>query len=322
MQRRFHADPVCVSRKRSSLKLARWLRLALVAAFAGGSVQCSDVTDLCAPTEARLGFFSKGDCRITRASFFQGHEWLSYFGNRDLPERERFSEQEIKTIIEGNRRVDWPLELLVHLNNGVVAYIFAVTEYTERPEVQRFHFLLDDQNDTAQAFSDSLGELERLTREAVRLWPSNRGRALTLIGRANHLVQDSFSAAHSVREPDNAEHPWCVRTIKAYIKRKPGFDGPDILYHGAGEGEEGATLGHTTPEDSLYREGRDCHEPTTADAVEGCLSENAQRARLGSRNYLSAVHDLVGQSLPSAQIDDAAKSALAPFLKSDLELCP
>lgn len=303
------------------LKLGRSPCLVLLALLLSFSVQCSDPLDLCAPTEANFGFFSKGDCRVTRASFFQGHEWLTWLGNRDLPERERFNDTEVRHIAEGNRRVDWPLELLVHLNNSVVAYLFALTEYIERPEVQRCHFLLSDSNDTPQAFADSVAELERLSIEAVQLWPTERVRALTFIGRANHLLQDSFSAAHAVREPENAAAPWCVRTIKAYIKRKPGFDGPDILYHGAGE-DEGASIGHTTPEDSIYREGRDCHEPSGAAEVEACLSPTAQRARLASRNYLGMMHALVGQSASLNDIDSAVHSALNELMTAELDLCP
>ena len=311
-----------LSKRGRVLKLGRAPGLFLLAAFASLSVQCSDPLDLCAPTEANLGFFSKGDCRVTRASFFQGHEWLTWLGNRDLPERERFTDAEARQIAEGNRRVDWPLELLVHLNNSVVAYLFALTEYVERPEVQRCHFLLSDSNDTQEAFADSTAELERLSIEAVRLWPTERVRSLTLLGRANHLLQDSFSAAHAVREPDNAEAPWCVRTIKAYIRRKPGFDGPEILYHGVSEGEEGGTLGHTTPEDSIYREGRDCHEPNGAAEVEKCLSVTAQRARLASRNYLGLMHGLVGQNASQSRVDTLVHDALVDFKNVEMDLCP
>src|SRR6187402_2385848 len=122
----------------------RWLTLCLGAVLGGSTLQCTSVLDLCTPTESRLGFFSKGDCAITRASFFQGHEWLTWFGNRDLPQNEQFSDGEVHTIAEGNRRVDWPKEMLIHLNNGVVAYTLALTAYTNRPENQRDHFLLTD----------------------------------------------------------------------------------------------------------------------------------------------------------------------------------
>ena len=49
-------------------------------------------------------------------------------------------------MIEGNRRVDWPKELLVHLNSSVASYIAALNEFTDRPENQKFHFLLTSSN--------------------------------------------------------------------------------------------------------------------------------------------------------------------------------
>lgn len=296
----------------------RFVTLGLMLGLSLCSVQCSDALDLCAPTESRLGFFSKGDCLVTRAGFFQGHEWLTWLGNRDLDEKERFTDDEVHLIIEGNRRVDWPQELLIHLNNGVVAYLLALTEYTDAPENQRYHFLLTDKNYTPEAFADSVSALSQLTREAMLTWPTERERALTLIGRANHLLQDSFSEAHAVREPDNAERPWCVRSIKAYIEREDGFESPDIQYHGA---DEGQSIGHTTPEDSLYRPGRDCHEPTSAPDVERCLSVTARRARLATADYLAAVRRVITLYTTSDDVDAAIQAEIEAFLATHLELC-
>lgn len=291
----------------------------LLLVFSSLALQCAGDLDVCAPTEARLGFFSKGDCLVTRASFFQGHEWLTWLGNKDLPDDARFTDAEARTIAEGNRRVDWPQELLVHLNNGVPAYIFALTAFTNRPENQKLHFLLDDRNDTPVAFAAASAELERLTLQTAELWSSDRVRALTLVGKAEHLIQDSFSEAHSVREPNNAKAPWCVRTIKAYIERADGFDTDDILYHGVDEDDETPGIGHTTPQDSLYRAGRDCHEPSGQAAVESCLSDTAKRARLASRDHLGMVLRIV---LAQADGKDVAKSELRSFAKDHLELCP
>lgn len=298
------------------------LAFVATAALALLALQCSGDLDVCAPTEARLGFFSKGDCLVTRASFFQGHEWLTWLGNRDLPASERFSEDEARLIAEGNRRVDWPQELLIHLNNGVPAYYLALTEYTERPENQRFHFLLNDKNDTPAAFSEAWQELEQLTLRAAELWPSERVRSLTLLGRAQHLIQDSFSEAHAVREPDNTRAPWCVRAIKAYIERADAFDTSDVLYHGAEEDEAGVTIGHVTPQDSLYRPGRDCHEPTELANVEACLSETAQRARLASRDHLGAVQRIVSARAAGEQLAELVSRELESFGSAHLELCP
>ena len=102
------------------------------------------------------------------------------------------------------------------------------------------------------------------------------------MGRVNHILQDSFSHAHAVRDPDEN---WCIRKVKAYIRRAPGYDTPDIEYHGAKDD----TVGHATSADSIYQEGRDCHEPESRAEVEECLSEEAQRARLATRDYLALV---------------------------------
>lgn len=316
MKRRFFGL-ASSGRARPFWRTARSLVLCVVAS---GTLQCRSLLELCTPAESQLGFFSKGDCAVTRAAFFQGHEWLTWFGNRDLPESQRFSEAEVHTIAEGNRRVDWPKELMVHLNNGVLAYAIALSKFTNRPENQREHFLLSDKNRTPEAASDALEMLTSLTREAAVLWPSNRTRALTLIGRAQHLVQDSFSPAHAVREPDNAEQPWCVRSIKAFIERADGYATLDILYHGVDE-DEVQTFGHTTPEDSLYRPGRDCHEPTDAAAVESCLSVYAQRARLASRDYLQAMRDIVGDGLEGDALEAQTSAIIGDFEARHMDLC-
>jgi hypothetical protein len=283
------------------------------------TVRCSNPLDACAPKESSLGFFSKGDCVLTRASFFQGHEWLTWFGNRDLPDGDRFTEEEIHAIAEGNRRVDWPKEMLIHLNNSIVAYVDALTEYTDRPENQRLHFLLDDKNDSAQAAADSRATVTEFTRKAAETWVSDRLRALTFIGKANHVVQDSFSAAHTVRDPAHATKPWCIVKVKAYIERADGYDTPDIEYHG-GDGSDG--VGHTTTQDSIYRTGRDCHEPTTSEQVEDCFSDAALRARLGTRDYLALVRRVIASGAEGQELDAVIASEMQAYTEAHLELCP
>jgi hypothetical protein len=256
---------------------------------------------------------------LTKASFFQGHEWLTWFGNRDLPADDRFTDSEIHLIAEGNRRMDWPKELLVHLNSSLVAYMTALTEFTDRPENQRFHFLLTDRNTSAEAVRDSRTEIARLTREAATLWISNRVRALTLVGQVNHILQDSFSEAHTVREPDHPSIPWCIRKVKAYIPRAEGFEGPEVEFHG-GDGSD--NIGHTTSLDSIYQPGRDCHEPTTPGDVERCLSTTAQRARLGTRDYLALVRRVVAARLEGTELEARVRAELAEYDRQHLELCP
>lgn len=280
--------------------LRSWLRRLLLGPALLGLTTCSDPLALCPPVEGRVGFFSKGDCVLTRASFFAGHEWLTFFANEDLPIRERFSEEEIDTIVEGNRRTDFPKELLVHLNTSALAYMSAVLEYQDRPENQPVHFLLKADNGHREAAADGVTVIRDRTRRASALWVDNRERALTLVGQACHTIQDSFSHAHAVRDPEHPSRPWCIRKLKSYVARAPGFDTPDIEYHG---GEDGQAIGHTSVQDSIYLEGRDCHSPQGRDEVEACLSESATQARVATRSYLAVVRSLLFSNASEADID-------------------
>jgi hypothetical protein len=281
---------------------------------------CGNPLDLCPPTEGRVGFFSRGDCALTDTSFFRGHEWLTFFGNRDLDVQDRFPSDEVDIIVEGNRRVDWPKELLVHLNDGVAAYITALNEFTDRPENQRFHFLLTATNTSPEAAFDSQVAIREATFSAFDAWQQDRLVALTLVGRANHILQDSFSPAHSVRTRDHPMVPWCVVKVKAYAPRAHGHDTPDIEFHGGRA--DGDRVGHTTSADSLYREGRDCHDPDTAEEVEGCLSIFAQRARLATRDYLAMMRRVFQADPTAFNIDDMVEAELTEFFEEHVSLCP
>lgn len=266
------------------------------------AIGCSD-RPLCVPNESSFGFFSKGDCILADAPYFQGHEWLTYFGNRDLDSSRRFTDSEIHQIAEGNRRVDWPKELLVYMNTSAFEYVKALTRHTNRPEHQRFHFLLDDRNTSREAADDSIEHLHSVSSEALELWVDNRSRALTLIGQGSHVIQDSFSAAHAVRDPDR---DWCIVELKAYIPRAKGFRDPDIKFHG-GQSED--TVGHTTYQDSIYRKGRDCRDPGRASGVERCLNVQAQQARVATRDYLEVMQRLIAKIVAEGPDFDAEASA-------------
>jgi hypothetical protein len=269
---------------------------------------------------ARFDFFSKGDCMLTRASFFQGHEWLTYFSNDDLPGDDRFTRSEISAIAEGNRRVDWPKELLFHMNNGIFAYASALTEHTDQPKNQKQHFLLTDRNTSAEAAADAQNEVRRLTVEAMKNWIKKRTWSLTLMGKAQHLIQDAYSEAHARRDPLHPTQPQCVVKVKAFISRAPGFDTPDIEFH---SDEHDDSVGHTTTKDSIYRSGRDCHEPINATVVEGCLSESAKLARAASRDYLLVVRNLIARRVFEApDLEQSVAQELAPFITEHLSLCP
>ena len=266
------------------------------------------------PVDGRVGFFSRGDCMLTRTSFFSGHEWLTHFGNKALADNERFTEAEIGHIIEGNRRVDFPKELLIHLNNSLAAYIVALGDYHAKRENQRFHFLLDDKSDTPEAARAALDAIRETTRQALSLWTSARIRALTLFGRACHILQDAYSEAHTVRRGVGSADPSCIVKVKAYMKRAAGHDLPDIEFHGGGED---ATSGHTTSADSIYKEGRACHDPETESVVAECLSPHALAAVEATAAYLAVVHALARSNAKPDEVD----AALDAYVETHLSLC-
>ncbi|MBX3201539.1 MAG: hypothetical protein KF894_25610 [Labilithrix sp.] len=293
-------------------RLIEWL---LVAAVMLAPTTCTPLV-LCVPNDDSDGFFSQGDCALTNRSSFRGHEWITVLGNQDLPAAERFPSREVAEIVEGNRRVDWPKELLVHMAHSVVAYANAATALQDRPENQPLHFLLGPDNDSADATKLAREVIRSRTVLARAAWSEDRVVALTRIGEALHTIQDSFSLAHAVRSPASAERPWCVEQVKAYITRAPGFELPGHLYHG---GRSGDTIGHITSLDSIYRSGRDCNDPRTQEAVEGCLGDEARQARLATRDYLA----LVGALVRDVESDDAdVDRALEGFFAVHVALCP
>ncbi len=267
---------------------------------------CGSLLDLCPPVDGRVGFFSKGDCVFTRGSFFAGHEWVTYFGNDALPTQDRFTEAELGFIVEGNRRTDFPLEMLVHLNTSVVAYTKAIVEYQDRPENQRVHFLLRADSLSVEAKAEAEALMLEKSMEAVQLWSTERVRALTKIGQVCHTIQDSYSAAHTVRRRPDPDGPTCIDVMKSFVQRADGFDmdrkGRPVLFHG---GDDTTTIGHTTTEDSIYRAGRDCHSPRTAEEVEGCLSDDAKDAVVATSDYLALMHDLVVNGAPADEVEGA-----------------
>ncbi len=329
--------------RRGKQQRSSWL---LWLAMAGVGVACEQPADICAPIDDRIGFFSQGDCVFTRAPFFRGHEWITYFGNQQLGDADQFGPEQVQWMALGNRRVDYPKELLVHLDNGVLAYVHSLTAHTARPEVQPHHFLLSVRDSEKEAADTSRKHILERTREAMELWPTNRTRALTLLGQAQHAVQDSFSAAHTVRRSDSplfGATPTealvladagetgpptagvapcrgecsCIERVKAYIRRDPEYR-KGVLYHGTDDD----TVGHITSQDSIYRAGRDCHRPESAEEVWDCLDQHARQGVQGTAAYLLFVRRMlqegnVGGALEQERFDLAFEA----FAREHLTFC-
>jgi hypothetical protein len=270
-----------------------------------------DLFTLCDPYSGagRVGFYSAGDCLGTNQSVFRGHEWITFLGNRD-GEEQLFTDDQIAAIVDGNRHTDYPKELLVHLDNGLLEYLDALFAYHDKPEGQAEHFILRKDNTHEEAHEEGLAVLRRLTHDAVLKWNFDQQVSLQLIGKATHGLQDSYSPAHTVRVPNPVaggqpdDPDWCFCKLKTYVTREEGFDTPDIEFHDRLDDQR--TSGHTSALDSIYVSdmGRACLDPNTPDAVSNCLKEEAAQAVVSTRAYLTMVRELATTSASSTVVDE------------------
>jgi hypothetical protein len=244
---------------------------------------------------------------ITDSPVVGAHRWITVLANDDLPDEQRLSEAELDLVVDGNRRQDWPKELLVHLNTGLAAYVEAIVVYQSTPELQAEHFLLSDRDTPEEAAREAQARLRRWTREAVERWTTEAPRALTLVGKGCHLIQDSYSTAHTRRDPDTG----CIRTVKAYVTRAPGFLADDIEFHGE---QPGSLTGHSTPEDSLFTGTSACREAETRDEVEVCMQESARAARAATADYFALLRELVARGAWDGESDALVDAFIARHL--------
>jgi hypothetical protein len=73
----------------------------------------------------------------------------------------------------------------------------------------------------------------------------------------------------------------CISRVKAYLRRDEEYRA-GVLYHGTDDD----TIGHITTEDSIYRQGRDCHRPIGEGDVFDCLNLHARQGVLGTMAFL------------------------------------
>jgi len=294
-----------------------------VALLALGNNSCEQVgfLSLCDPTDTGrvVGFYSTGDCLGTDASLFRGHEWLTLFAN----DEGIFSDDQINTIVEGNRHTDYPQELLVQLDNGALAYLDALLAYHNNPAGQAEHFILRSDNSHYQARDEALGLLVGLTKDAVRHWNDNQIKALTRIGRATHELQDSYSQAHAVRapqpdlrnDPPFTNVPWCMCKLKTFVPRAEGCLTDDIEFHD--QFDDQRRPGHLTALDSIYDDRKDCHDPRDEEIVRRCLIPEATQAIVATRDYLVLVRELVTTAVP----EDEIEARLQPYFDMHFPFC-
>jgi len=305
-----------------------------------------DLPDLCNPESggSRVGFYSTGDCVGLDSPAFLGHEWLMALGNQDPllldPPHSAtgiFNKDQLGILVDGNRHTDYPLELLVHLDNGVSAYLEALLAYQEEPDNQAPHSLLRADNYTLDAWRETLCVIRNKTRDGVARYFDEPEAGLTIIGSASHTFQDSYATAHTVRYdpgydpevgPACSYHTtdWCLCKLKAYVTRdadnhfdEPNSDpdapdyGQSIEFHEREDYQ--ASPGRAVAGDAVFRDDRNCHEPGSSDKAWDCLADNAKQAVIGTHAYLALVKDLLEHHPDGAEIDQRLHDLLLEHLR-------
>ncbi len=153
------------------------------------------------------------------------------------------------------------------------------------------------------------------TSEAIKLWQAgDKTKSLFLLGHVTHTIQDSFSAAHSVRdnvEKNNNLKDICfygnqmAKSIDIQLQKKSKLclhgqlDSRDVIWN---QKEEQVALTKANwPDEKSIQCSKGSDYPTTDDEKIGCLKHEARLARLATEKYLYLVFfhltDLANQKI-------------------------
>lgn len=189
-----------------------------------------DASRLSGPATGRLGQLG-WDTRFLPFAWTEGHEILTRnafrpvdargvsrisFAIGTMPASRDLTPAEQNEIIEGNRDTDIQYARFARAVAPLIGPIPAfapVAASTFGPAEQKHHALRHDYNQPQPAaVADIIADLQAQHR-GILAEPNPRGK-LRRIGRALHLIQDSFSPAHIRRRGSGAG--WCIDYIRHY----------------------------------------------------------------------------------------------------------
>jgi hypothetical protein len=209
-------------------------------------------------------------------------------------------------LVHGNFATDFPNQARV-LNLSDFWNIPSFG-YAENPKSQVFHFLRNYKNSVTVASAretcyQSREAIKYATQEAVKAWRAGeRTKALFLMGHVTHIIQDSFSTAHTHRL--NAQNNYNLADVCFYgndMGRKindPSGRNQPTCFHAATDGRD--AIWNITDEQRKVTASEWPHEgsiqcdkasgyPETEDQKRNCLKHEARLARLATEKYLYLV---------------------------------
>lgn len=297
-------------------RIVKGIKFILVYCFVSSLWNCSKNDKASSDPAFSLGLqlidYTRGHEDLTRFAVNMANEKITstsgvknYFTS--IPEGENAARSSLP-MIQGVYDTDWAVSMVTHSRSGQrmidfygVDWIKSGVEWQEMPWLQSLHFLRD-----RDAFGNSYGLVESLDRSrekiakafefAVRVaW--DRDQSFYWLGHALHMIQDSFSRAHTQRTPDLRK----ITNLCVF-----GTEAPEgACTHEAPLSGEGAhpISGALLHEDRVWREDSlPCNHNPWERGWE-CLKPEAQRASEVSAGLLALYASVVGTGLQPAKTD-------------------
>lgn len=216
-------------------------------------------------------------------------------------------------VIHGNFATDFPKQTKV-MNLGSFWNIKHISDF-ENKDNQVLHFLRNykDNVTLASAFDTCVKARENIkyvTAEALKAWQAqDPNKALFLIGHALHMIQDSFSPAHTQR--DDEAHNYNIKNVCFYgvqMSEKMDMNSrqgrkKNLCYHSAPDSKDAIwnfkrsqykeALSNWGSAEKVTECDRVDQYPETEEGKQSCLKSEARLAKLATEKYLFIIFSQV-----------------------------
>ncbi|MFZ3229108.1 MAG: hypothetical protein WA160_02800 [Pseudobdellovibrio sp.] len=209
-------------------------------------------------------------------------------------------------IIHGNFASDFPNQTKV-LSLAAFWKIPTLSNF-ENPNGQVQHFLRNYKNSTTLVSANATclearENIKHVTEVAMNFWEAgDKTKALFLFGHVTHTIQDSFSAAHTIRE--SAQNNYNLKNICFYgnvmgknIEHNPRMQN-EICFHDDSANSDIIWNLNATDQKTAEKEwadeksiqcDRSTNYPQTEEQKQNCLKHEARLARVATEKFLYIV---------------------------------
>ena len=223
---------------------------------------------------------------ISFLGIFEGHEALTRFALKDTPKPHFFHENELIDGVRGSDKADFELSILYgkELPETIFDIVDSISDWHHHPRLQNLHFLRN--KNTLTKKYESLKETCKETKGLIQKWSDiafnlyrvtggNEDLVHYLLGHILHIIQDSYSSAHTKRNQNNEITDVCHFSDQTIFDKKGrkicGHQGLQIL-----------------DKDRIWKKGECDYNPFKRSRH--CLSPYAEKAVVATTDYLKVIN--------------------------------